>query len=362
MISAASIARLVGAEILGDPECSVDSANQLRYAEPEQLAFIGDEQKLKELHESRSKVVVAPHSLRDQLVADTSRTFLFVDDPFTAFLRALETIYRQPFRSQSGVSAQAVVSPNAVIAANSEVHPGAVIGDNVKIGQRCEIHPGVSIGNGCTLGDDVVLWPNVVLYANTQLRDRVTIHACTVIGADGFGYRQRDGRHVKIPHYGRVRIEDDVEIGANSTIDRAMVGETIIGEGSKIDNLVMVAHNCRLGKHNILVSQVGMAGSVTSGDYVVCGGQVGIRDHVHLGEGARFGAKTGVHKDMPGGQSYFGMLATPENNAIRSLTALKKLPELKATVQSLQKQVNALTARVEALTATNANPGISEAA
>ena len=273
-------------------------------------------------------------------------------DPFPAFLTALEAIHPEQPRPQIGVSARATVSPTAKIGANSNIHPGAFIGYDVTIGERCSIHPGVYVAHGCTLGDDVELMPNVVLYADTQLGNRVTIHASTVIGADGFGYRQQHGRHVKIPHYGRVRIEDDVEIGANTTIDRAMVGETVIGEGSKIDNLVMVAHNCRLGKHNILAAQVGMAGSVTSGDYVICGGQVGIRDHVHLGEGARFGAKTGVHKDLPGGQSYFGLLAAPENSAIRSLTALKKLPELKATVQSLQKQVNELTERLEVLTRT----------
>jgi UDP-3-O-[3-hydroxymyristoyl] glucosamine N-acyltransferase len=163
-----------------------------------------------------------------------------------------------------------------------------------------------------------------------------------VIGTDGFGYLQKDGRHVKIEHYGNVVIEDDVEIGACTTIDRSFLGSTRIGTGTKIDNQVMIAHNCELGPHNIIVSQVGFAGSVTTGAYVVCAGQVGVADHVHLGEGAIFGAKAGIHKDMPGGATYIGTPAQPESDAIRQAIAAHKLPEMRSQLKKLEKQMNAL--------------------
>jgi len=189
------------------------------------------------------------------------------------------------------------------------------------------------------LGDDCLIYPNVVLYAGVQIRSRVIIHANAVIGADGFGYRFREGRYQKIPHLGWVSIEDDVEIGAATTIDRGMIGATVIGEGTKLDNLVMIGHNCELGKHNAFASQVGLAGSVTTGDYVRCAGQVGIADHVHLGTAAVFGAKAGIHKDMEAGKTYLGAPATEEQDQMRILMSLRKVPELRAHFRQLEKQV-----------------------
>ncbi len=184
--------------------------------------------------------------------------------------------------------------------------------EDVVIGEHCDIHPGVSIGPGCRIGDHTILYPNVVLYHDVQIGQRVILHAGAVIGTDGFGYQLAEGKHQKLHHYGHVRIEDDAEIGANTTIDRALVGETIIGQGTKIDNLVMIAHNCELGQHNVLASQVGFAGSVTTGDYVVCAGQVGIADHVHLGTGSVLAAQAGVHKSLAGGKVYFGGARQPD--------------------------------------------------
>ena len=219
--------------------------------------------------------------------------------------------------------------------------------EDASIGDNCSIGHGVVIGAGCRIGNNVTIHPNSVLYDDVIVGNDVTIHATCVIGADGFGYRLVDGRHEHLPHYGTVRICDDVEIGAGTTIDRAKVGETVIGSGTRIDNQVMIGHNCVIGRNNLLVSQVGCAGSVTTGDYVVCAGQVGIADHVHLGDGAIIGAKAGVHRDMPGGQSYLGAPASPAGEATRQLMALKKLPELRSTVKKLQKEIATLTARMD---------------
>jgi UDP-3-O-[3-hydroxymyristoyl] glucosamine N-acyltransferase len=190
-----------------------------------------------------------------------------------------------------------------------------------------------------------------VLYPDVIVGNRVVLHAGVVLGCDGFGYRMVNGRHEWIPHLGTVRIGDDVEIGACSTVDRAMIGETVIGEGSKLDNHVMVGHNCEVGKHNILVSQVGLAGSVTTGDYVVCAGQSGVADHVHLGDGCRLAAKTGAHKDLPGHQTYIGTPAAPEAEARRIVMAQQRLPELRKHLRDLEKQVSEISARVRALEA-----------
>ncbi len=220
---------------------------------------------------------------------------------------------------------------------------GVVIGDN------CDIHPGAVVSRGCRLGDDVVLHPNTVLYEDTVVGNRVIIHAGVVIGADGFSYRPVDGRHERIVHYGTVRIEDDVEIGACTTIDRAMVDETVIGQGTKIDNLVMIGHNCEIGRHNLFVSQAGLAGSVTTGDYVVCAGQVGIADHIHLGTRSVIGAKAGVHKDVPAGERQIGVPAIPEADCRRVVMAQHKLPEMRQQLRALERQVEELTAQLAQL-------------
>ncbi|MGC1274006.1 MAG: UDP-3-O-(3-hydroxymyristoyl)glucosamine N-acyltransferase, partial [Planctomycetaceae bacterium] len=246
-----------------------------------------------------------------------------------------------------GPSPQAFVDPGATIGKDTNIHPGATIASDVVIGDRCEIQAGVRIGPGCRIGDDVQLDPNVVLYHEVLIGNRVTIQAGSVIGAIGFGYRTREGRHERIPHYGTVRIEDDVDIGACSTIDRGVIGETVVGEGTKIDNNVVIAHNCRLGRHNLLVSQVGFAGSVTTGDYVVCAGQVGIADHVTIGAGAILGAKAGVHKDLAGGKTYLGAPAAPIEETTRAVMTMQKLPQLRQSLRELERQVAALRKQVE---------------
>ena len=231
----------------------------------------------------------------------------------------------------------------------TNIHPFVTIGEDVVIGECCDIEPGAVIGDGCVIGDDVRISPNVVLYRDTIIGDRVSIDSGTVIGSEGFGYRTVDGRHERLLHAGNVRICDDVEIGACTTIDRAKMGSTVIGKGTRIDDQVMIAHNCQIGEHNLLVSHTGIAGSSSTGAYVVCAGQSGIADHVHLGDGTIVGAKTGVHRDMPGGQKYLGIPARPAAEHARETMALKRLPEMRTTVKDLQKQLATLQEQMSRL-------------
>ncbi len=261
-------------------------------------------------------------------------------------------------RSTVGISDRAVIDPTAKIGPDTNVHPLAVIGRDVVIGHRCEIQSGVVIGDGCHLGNNVILYANTVLYHGVIIEDQVTIHASCVIGADGFGYQVVNGGHQHIPHYGTVRICSDVEIGAGTTIDRAKVGETLIGTGTRIDNLVMIGHNCRIGRHNLLVSQVGLAGSVSTGDYVVVAGQVGVSDHVHLGDGVVVGAQSGVKNDIPGGQTYFGNPAGPMAEISRQLAALRRLPEMRDAMKRMERELEALRSQL----ADNRHPDVRPAA
>jgi UDP-3-O-[3-hydroxymyristoyl] glucosamine N-acyltransferase len=247
------------------------------------------------------------------------------------------------------------VSASARIGKGTNVHPGACIGDDVVIGANCDIHPFSVIGAGCIIGDGCTLHPHVALYADTVLGNGVVLHAGAVIGADGFGYRFDGKRFRHLPHTGRAVLGDDVEIGANATVDRAMVGDTVIGEGTKIDNLVMIAHNCRIGRHNVFASQVGLAGSVQSGDFCRFAGQVGVADHVKIGNRCSLGAKAGLNDDVPDGQSYHGYPAGPEREQIRVHLAARRLPEMRAQFKEMQVRVAELETQLKQLLANEAS-------
>ncbi len=222
------------------------------------------------------------------------------------------------------------------------IYPFVYVGDDAVIGDGTTLYPGSVIGDGCRLGRDCIIHPNAVLYQNVVLGDRVEIHAGSVLGGDGFGYRLIDGRHVKIPHTGRLEVEDDVEVGANCTIDRATFEATRIGEGTKIDNLVMIGHNNQIGRHNLLCGQVGIAGSCKTGDYVVMAGQAGIKDKTEIGDRVMVGAQAGVHRNVPEGQQVLGSPAVPVREQRRIFQMIARLPEM-------HRQLRELTAKVAAL-------------
>ena len=237
------------------------------------------------------------------------------------------------------------------------IYPFAYVGDGAVIGDGTTLHPGAVIGEGCKLGRDCIIHPNAVLYQNVTLGDRVEVHAGSVLGGDGFGYRQVDGRHVKIPHSGRLEIENDVEVGANSTIDRATFETTRIGEGTKIDNLVMIGHNNQIGRHNLLCGQVGISGSCKTGDYVVMAGQAGIKDKTQIGHRVIVGAQAGVHRNISDGQNVLGSPAIPVREQRRIFQMIARLPEMHRQLRDLAAQIAAVTALVSPANDATAAPG-----
>ena len=268
-----------------------------------------------------------------------TRPLIRVAEPLKAYL-ALILRLRGERPTNRSIHPTSIVDPSATLGANASIGPYTVIGPNSIIGADCTLHAGVTIGADCVLGRAVELHPGVVLYGDTVLGDRVVIHAKSIIGADGFGYRIEAGVHVKIPQLGYVEIGDDVEIGTSATIDRGTIGPTRIGEGTKIDNLVMIAHNVQIGRRNLIVSQVGIAGSSTTGEYVAMGGQVGVADHVHIGDYAQLGAQCGVLHDVDARAKIVGSPPLPVLEFLRAAKNFRHLPELVRRMAELEKKSN----------------------
>jgi UDP-3-O-[3-hydroxymyristoyl] glucosamine N-acyltransferase len=337
VVSLRDVACMVDGKLHGDGDIPITGADIIRDARRGDITFAESARMADRLTACPASAVLAPPDFEPQGIA-----FITVPNVHEAFTRIVAH-FRPPQRDEFvGVHASAVVSPTAKLCPGVRVHANAVIGDGVIVGARSVIHSGVQIMAGCKIGEDVILFPNAVLYENTVVGSRTLIHANAVIGAYGFGYTTVRGRHRLSAQLGNVEIGDDVDIGACTTVDRGTYGATVIGEGTKIDNHVMIAHNCRIGRHNIICSQVGVAGSTTTGDYVVMAGQVGIRDHVQIGDGVTIGAKAGVMNDIPAGATYVGIPATPERQQMLIQAAIQKLPELKKQLKELQRTVTQL--------------------
>ncbi|MGD0896950.1 MAG: UDP-3-O-(3-hydroxymyristoyl)glucosamine N-acyltransferase [Thermoguttaceae bacterium] len=346
----AELAAMVGGDVAGPGELVVYGAAPLGDVVGGQITLVDRQEKGRALAASEAAAVVCPRSFQFQAMPA-----ICVDDVHRAFA-AIITFFR-PERRQGriGVSRRAVVSPTARLGENVDVHPLATLGDDVTVGAGSTIHSGVHVMAGSRIAEDVTIFPNAVLYENTVVGPRCLIHAGAVLGAYGFGYEQVEGRHRLTAQLGNVVLGADVEIGAGSTIDRGTYGPTVIADGTKIDDLVMVAHNCHVGRHNMLCSQVGIAGSTSTGDYVVMAGQVGVRDHVRIGRGAVVGAKAGVINDIPDGARFMGIPATPERDQKLKQAAFTRLPEMRRQIKQLQRTVDALISRIAELEQSHGN-------
>ncbi len=328
------LADLVQGKLLGNPSLLIRAARPLHEAAEGDITFLEHEKKLGLLHASKaSAAIVGP------TIPVNGKALIQSSDPLAAFIAIVRHLQGKPVDQPSGVDPRAAVHPSAKIGAEPTVMAFAVVGERTVIGARCRIHPGVVIGRDCKIGDDVVIHPNAVLYDDVEIGDRGVVHAGAVIGSDGFGYRFQGGKHVKVPQLGSVVVGMDVEIGACTTIDRGTFEATRIGDGTKIDNLVQVAHNVQVGKHNIFVSQMGIAGSSSTGEYVVIAGQAGIADHIHVGAGSTVGAKAGVTKDVPPGSRMLGAPATPEREQKRVIMSLDKVPEIRRDVKKIKQHL-----------------------
>ena len=328
------LARLVQGELEGDGDYIISGAKPIAEAGPEDITFVEDEKHLALVENSNAAAVVTSPKLHIR-----RKPSIRVFDPLGAFIEIVRALQGRAEQTPCGIDSRACLHATAKIGKDPSFFPFASIGEGSTIGDRCRIYQGAVVGRFCRLGDDVTLYPNAVLYDRSIVGDRVTIHANAVIGADGFGYRLHNGRHIKVPQLGHVEIGDDVEIGACTTIDRGTFQATRIGAGTKIDNLVQVGHNCRIGCHNLFVSQVGIAGSSSTGDYVVIAGQVGVVDHVHIGERSQIGAKAGVTKDVPPGLRMLGAPATPEREQKRILMSLERLPEIRREMKKIRQHL-----------------------
>lgn len=333
----AELAELVGGSVRGDGSVRITGAKPLDDARDGHITLIDQPERIAQLDSLAATAVVLPRN-----VAYTRKPAIEVDDLHQSFRTIFARLHPPRTHRHVGIHPSAVISPTAKIAENVEIHPLAVIGEEVEIGPGSVVHSGVQIMAGCRIGRDSTIFPNAVLYEDCHLGERVIIHSGAVIGGYGFGYNTNENKHELSAQLGNVVLEDDVEIGANTTVDRGAYGSTLIGKGTKIDNLVQIAHNCRIGKHNILCAQVGIAGSTSTGDYVVMAGQVGVRDHVHIGEHTVICAQAGVTNNIPDRMVMLGAPATSEREQKFRLAAIAKLPDMRREMRMLRRTVDEL--------------------
>jgi UDP-3-O-[3-hydroxymyristoyl] glucosamine N-acyltransferase len=329
------IADTLGGSVQGDAAREIRSVAALETAGPSDLTFAADSKALEKAVESGAGCILVAAG---NTVA--GRTTVGVENPKIAFIHIADRLMPRPAPTP-GIHATAVVAADAVVAPDASVGAGVVIESGARVGSGSELRAGVFVGEGAEIGADCVLHPGVKLYPLARLGNRVILHAGVVIGGDGFGYVFNAGRHEKFPQLGGVVIEDDVEIGCNTTIDRGSLGTTVVGEGTKIDNLVQIAHNVTIGKHCIIAAQTGISGSVRVGDYAVIGGQVGIGDHVEIESGAQIGSKGGI---LPGkivrrGAVIWGIPGRPLDVFKRQYAHLSRLPELARRVGEIERRM-----------------------
>ncbi len=334
ILTLSQLAEILKGDLAGPAELPISGVGDLASARDDQISFIADKKYLPELAATRACAIVTRADIK------VDKPSIVVPRPDLAFATML-AVFAPPLpHPAAGCHPSAVVEsrldPSVAVGANCYVGP------NVRIGANTVIYPNVFIGPDVTIGQDCVIWPGAVVRERATIGNRVTIHPNVTIGADGFGYNLVDGKHSKITHIGTVIIEDDVEIGAGACIDRAKAGATVIGAGTKIDNLVQIGHNVRIGPNSILVAQVGIAGSTTLGAYVVLGGKVGVRDHVKIGDQAAAMACSCISKDVPPGLVVNGIPAIDNHDYLRQHAALRRLPELAAKVTELTKKINEL--------------------
>ena len=331
-LTADSIAEAVGGTVVGDGSATVRAIAPLDRAGPDDLSFLASERYLPLLARSRAGVVLVAPELSE--LEGPARAHVVVSRPHEALLALIPRLYRIA-APLPGIHPSAVVGRGARLGAGVAIGPFAVIGEGARLGDRVAIDATAVVGDGVEVGDDSRIFSGATLYPGSRLGRRVAVHAGARIGADGFGYVFREGAHAKIPHVGRCILEDDVEIGANTTIDRGSIDDTVIGAGTKIDNLVHVAHNVRIGRLCLLMAQVGIAGSAHIGNGCVIAGQAGLAGHITIGDGARIGAQSGVFGDVPAGATWSGYPARPHKESLRATAALFRLSAIAKRLERL---------------------------
>lgn len=342
VFTAQQIASFVGGEVEGNPNASVTTFAKIEEGVPGALSFLANPQYEQYIYNTKSSVVLVNKDF--QLKSAVETTLVRVDNAYESVAKLL-TLYESMKQKKTGVSDKAYISPTAKIGEDCYVAPFAYIGDNVVVGNGTTVHPNAVICDNASVGEDCIIYPNVTIYHDCKIGNRVILHAGAVIGADGFGFAPTANGYDKIPQIGIVTIEDDVEIGANTCVDRSTMGTTIVRKGVKLDNLVQIAHNVDVGSHTVMSAQVGVAGSCKIGEWCMLGGQVGVAGHITVGDRTYAGAQSGI----PGGRmikngncTVMGYPAIEQKNFARSAAVYKNLPELVAQVNELKKEIEEL--------------------
>lgn len=340
-MKASEIARLLDAELVGGADPEIRGAAPLDRAGPDELSLVARARYLSYLPDSRAGLLLVSSDLADRVPADRLRIIL--DDVHPALVKVLPRLYPGGSGPKPGIHETAVVAPDVVVGAEVVVEAGAVIGSGSRLGDRTRVGVHAVVGSGCELAEDVVLHPRVVLYDGCRLGARTVVHSGTCLGVDGFGYAPVDGVPEKVPQIGGCVIGADVEIGANVTIDRGSIGDTEIGDHVKIDNLVQIGHNVRIGAGTIIAAQVGIAGSTHLGRGVTLGGQAGVGGHIRIGDGATVAGQAGVFGEIPAGETWSGYPARPHREALRAQANVARASELRARVRELERRIDSLT-------------------
>ncbi len=327
------LAEYVGGTVVGDDEVEISGVAAIEVAQAGEITFISHPRYLPKLAESNASAVIV-----SKKITPSPKPLLCFSNPYLAFAKIFALFSQRPYQPK-GIDPNAWISPTARLGQEITLYPFTWIGERCRIGDRVTLYPGVFVGEDSSIGEESVLFPNVSVYPGTVIGKRVVLHSGVVVGADGFGYVKEGKKNVKVPQMGTVEIEDDVEIGANTTIDRATLGKTIIRRGVKIDNLVQVAHNVVIGEDSIIVAQVGIAGSTKTGSNVTLGGQVGVADHVEIGDNVMVGAQSGVPSNLTANQAYTGSPVLPHREFLRVANVFPKLPEMRKSLIEIEKRL-----------------------
>ena len=353
-VTVGDIAKLLGAEIVGDAQTLISGVSGLDSTMPGTISFVENENLLETALRSSASAIIAPASIAEKVRTAQQQGNLrgkpavLTGNPRLAFAKVME--YLQPLdMPEPGIHPTAIVEKDAHIGKGVTIREFCYVGHHAHIGDGAVLYPHVVVGNGAQIGNATILYPSVVINHHVHVGERVRIHSGSVLGGDGFGYVMNEGKHHKVPQIGTVIIEDDVEIGANVCIDRATMGATRVGAGTKIDNFVQVAHNVQIGRNCLLCAHVGLSGSVVLEDDVVLAGQVGVRDHLKIGKGVIVGAQSGVMNNLPAGGFMLGSPAVSHREFMKMEAAARKLPEALRSLRSLERQIKELQEKIEDL-------------
>lgn len=344
--TAQQIAELIQGRIEGDAQAKINSFAKIEEGKPGAISFLSNAKYINYIYETESSVVLVDEAL--QLEKPVKATLIRVKSAYEAVAKLLQ-MYESMKPKRKGIDSLAFIDPTAKIGKDCYIGPFVAIGPNVTVGDGCVFHPHVTIGQNATIGNNTEIYSNAVVYHDCKVGNNCILHAGSVVGADGFGFAPSANGYDKIPQIGIVTIEDNVEIGANTCIDRSTMGSTYVRKGVKLDNLVQIAHNTDIGANTVMSAQVGVAGSAKIGEWCMFGGQVGIAGHIHVGDRVQVGAQSGVPGNTKSDQVLMGYPAIPSQNFFKSAAVYKKLPEIYRQINDMQKTINELQAKLAEL-------------